>query len=83
MSQLAHAHADVAGASPGSQLEEGAARSGGITSTSQESSRPQLPPELAERPPGEVDPHVQVHRDAFLTGMFSSLSTPQLQQENI
>ncbi|CAL8462418.1 g1951 [Coccomyxa elongata] len=82
VSQLAHAHADVGGASPGSQPEEGAARSGGITSTSQESTRPQLPPELAERPPGEVDPHVQAKVESLMKAKMHSgmLVTAQLKK---
>lgn len=60
------APADVGGSSPSGQLADAAGRSGGVTTTSHASDRPQLPPELAEPPPGEVNDELQVstnHRE--------------------
>jgi hypothetical protein len=54
------ANQDMAGHSPEQASRDGGERSGAVPSTSQVDSRPQLPAELAEPPPGAVDPMVQV-----------------------
>ncbi len=69
MSQLAFLPGNIGGSLPDGQPGDAAARSGGVASTSKETNRPQLPPELAERPPGEVDPQMKV-RNNLLFGIY-------------
>lgn len=79
VSQLAPSPANMGGSSPDGQAADAAARSGDVASTSMEASRPQLPPELTERPPGEVEPQVQVRTKLFLTKSSFISSIPPTQ----